>query len=324
LDFNLAIRSLMGDFVALIRRSRTRSFCQIGISFAREWNELALRLSDGDPDALVCDADYTAFDGAVAVDYIALFADVASGVYADDKAAQRRILAEQLSARFSRHGTRLIALTTGMPSGCAITGECNSLANSAVLHLAYFRQRRLDGDERHPSLILAQFDDECDHVVYGDDLILRPRQSDFPLTQLFQQAAHYGFTATAGDKMGPPRLRPLFTTDDDLRQGNPAVAFLKMGFYRSSSGVVPLLDLDSVRAMLDYTRCEEMDGTLAVSLRTAEAFLSRYPRFYYDQFFAPYRAVAARHNLPLRFRDHAQASAECLDDFEHLTDPIFA
>lgn len=323
LDFNLAIRSFTLDFLTLIRRSRDVSHCQIGLSYTREWNLLAARLARGRDEPLVCDADYRAFDGAVSGDFIALFFDIATTVYGDGLATERRIIAQQLSHRFSRYGTHTISLDTGMPSGCAVTGEVNSFTNSAVLHVAHARGAREDGDDRPLIELFRDFDLLCDHVTYGDDLIIAPDAPDYPLDRLFRHAAQLGFDATAGDKAGPPRLRPLYTPDGGIDAYGGAVAFLKFAFRKVGPTVHPLLDLDSLRAMLDYTRTGGEDWDLATSVRIAESFVARYPRSVYDAFFLPYRAIALHDRLPVRFRPHSEAMSDHLEDYDSLTDNLF-
>jgi hypothetical protein len=169
-----------------------------------------------------------------------------------------------------------------LPSGHPLTSVLNSIYNMVVFRLAWVDQKGMSK--------VAEFRDEVDLFVYGDDNACAPsdRHIDFNFMSL---------------KKFSPKINMIYTSEskDDVDYSlKPAAqcGFLKRKFELQGDWVYALLELDSIKEMFNWRKraTSEREHTAAIA-RAALMEVSAYPQTVFDEYFNKIEVLCQRFQL---------------------------
>lgn len=267
-DFNLLTRKYFGAWCGAMQHNRVDHPISIGINpTSEEWTHLYRRLVKRGKNRIIA-GDYSGWDGSVTRSMMEAAIEVINQWYNDSDENQtiRQNIGEVLIDTQLLVGYSIFQKRKGMPSGCAITTELNSLMNWILLVSCF---KALE-----PKL---EYRDHLELAVYGDDHIVSVSKA----AQKFNFQSLKVILESFGMKYTDSRKRKGVEFDF---QNISEISYLKRSFVETQNGYIlaPLEDVVLTEMVMWVRECDNEAEALSQVLESFRGEITQVNKEFYD------------------------------------------
>lgn len=283
IEFTIRCKQYFGRFQAAVYNGRINNGIAIGINAdSSEWGRLHTYLSTYGKTCF--SGDYSGFGDTLSSELIATTCEIINKWYkavfksSDAECSYREILFKELNQGLYLARDCVYRPYCGIPSGCPITVEINSIVNLLMLCTSFVDLCMANGETKIASF--RGFMSKCRPIVYGDDVVvgIHGDVSDFYNAKTYSEwCATKNIKFTGTDKAG--EIRPSEQINE--------TSFLKRRFvphpHRPFEFLAPL-PTDVIEEIVNWTWNTCTDGIAATyaSCRSALDGAYGHGRLYYD------------------------------------------
>lgn len=262
-DFVIIFRQYFLGYISYIMRNRIHNEVAVGMKAqSKEWDTLAMRLLSRGNNMIA--GDFTDYDGSLQPSIMYAIRDEINAWYGDgdENSRIRELLFENIVHSWHIVGDIVMGWNHSQPSGNPGTAVFNSIYNSLVCRLCYYRL------EPEDAFLVDGFNLHVKMISYGDDNILSVDDlvaGWFNMETISATMSDFGMKYTSEDKSGV-----LYKTKK-LEE----CMFLKRSFRRDRSGFyLGPLGRNSINEALNW--CNKNGNNVVILAETARGCIAEW------------------------------------------------